>query len=438
MTTQAEALAVEWGPLYEVDLSSLPAQTIGASGSYTIGGRTWWAKGNKAGNHAASAIVPGEGLRFTIAGSLGYWPTGSLPSGFNTQVLTLPLAQFGDAYDPELPLLVEAHFTKSTPLNTSTQSIAIGLVNAAANGSPIEDGSRASQVWWGFEGTPMSSVGMAGLAHYTDRETNDVASTSLAAHAYALLFYNARDALGLHGPWPGDFVESLAELGDRVSLTTGADRGAEASVAILLNSQSAWTGAVTHLRVSQPRPLGYNKATLAGLRDAAVSLLPPGRALSRRLESMVVQVLEALVMEPARVHLTAQDALRDASPRLARGDGLAAWEEAAGTAPDGTEAERALRAAAVIRGAASRTRSAFAAAAAAEGFTLVGPLTVEAPFFRAGSSAAGDSAPGDGWAFVFTASLTGPVNAPALARVQAAYDRLRRAHTVVRAVRTGP
>jgi uncharacterized protein YmfQ (DUF2313 family) len=178
---------------------------------------------------------------------------------------------------------------------------------------------------------------------------------------------------------------------------------------------------------------GYELSTLEQLRDSALALLPPGRAFSRRLESMVARVIEALCMEPARVHHEARTLRAHISPRRATELAyLQAWEEAAGiTSPSGTISERAEAAAQVLLGRRSLTLSAYEAVASAHGYTLTGPLRMDTVFFRAGISAAGDPAPGDGWAFALVADVVGDDDEAQLAALVAAFPK--RAHTLVRA-----
>ncbi len=180
----------------------------------------------------------------------------------------------------------------------------------------------------------------------------------------------------------------------------------------------------------------YEAGTLARLRDAALALLPPGRAFSRRLDSMVARVLEALCIEYARVHRGASVVLANVSPRRVRdADMLTAWEEAAGiTNPTGTIAARAQAVADLIRGKKDFTLAAYQAIALEHGYTLPGQLKVEAQFFRAGSGRAGQPAPGQPWAFALVGQVNGPDVAASLNALTAAWaSRVKRAHTLVRA-----
>jgi uncharacterized protein YmfQ (DUF2313 family) len=168
------------------------------------------------------------------------------------------------------------------------------------------------------------------------------------------------------------------------------------------------------------------------LLPAALALLPPGRAFSKRLESMLARVLDGLVREPERVQAEALALRASISPRRAsRDDYVGAWEEALGIPePAGTLAERAELVAAKLRGQApDRSLSAYQAAATAHGMTLTELSEGPAPF-QAGVSRAGDPVPGDSWAFVFVAELAGG-SALERASLRADYARRARAHTLV-------
>lgn len=156
---------------------------------------------------------------------------------------------------------------------------------------------------------------------------------------------------------------------------------------------------------------------------------------------MIARVLEALVTEPARVHLEASVLLQSASARRVRRiDYLEAWEYALEiTAPAAEPAARAEAIARKLSGHVSLGRAAYAEAAARHGFSLVSFQIHNDTFFRAGVSAVGDAVRDDGWAFVFDLSVVGPDDAAAAAALLAEVTALSRAHTVVRLVGTvGP
>jgi uncharacterized protein YmfQ (DUF2313 family) len=180
----------------------------------------------------------------------------------------------------------------------------------------------------------------------------------------------------------------------------------------------------------------YDESIVARIRDAALSLLPPGRAFSRRLGSMLAHVLEGLSVEFARVYKGADVILGNISARRARDpDLLSAWEEAAGvTSPTGDYATRAQAVADRIRGTADFTIAAYQAIAVEFGYTLPGSLKNEVAFFRAGTGRAGDAAPGIPWAFALIGQVSGPNVQATLDALTAAWaSRVKRAHTLVRA-----
>lgn len=181
-----------------------------------------------------------------------------------------------------------------------------------------------------------------------------------------------------------------------------------------------------------PPPMdGFDESVRDQLRDGAIELLPPGRAFSRRLDSLIAEALTALVTEQARVKARARAVLASISPALTSDpESLAAWEEAAGTPSTGTPAARAERAAAAIRGQVRRSWARFVEVALSEGVALSPPHASSA--FRAGTSRAGDAVYSDAWAFylVMPGTGTGSQRAAAQARLEA----LARAHVLVRVV----
>lgn len=185
----------------------------------------------------------------------------------------------------------------------------------------------------------------------------------------------------------------------------------------------------------EPPPVfesGYDENVLARLQRAALSLLPPGRAFSRRLDSLIARVLEALCTELARMHLALETLRQNVSPRRASDPTyVEAWEDAVGVeTPTGTLSERAQRVADTLRGQPpDRSLTAYQALASAYGCTLT-QLYQQLQPFRASASAAGDSVPGDPWAFVFRSELAGG-NKDAREGLRAAYAKLSRAHTLV-------
>jgi uncharacterized protein YmfQ (DUF2313 family) len=172
----------------------------------------------------------------------------------------------------------------------------------------------------------------------------------------------------------------------------------------------------------------YEPDTLARLRDAALSLLPPGRSFTRRLNSDMARVCEALVVELARVYLEAVALYESISPRNARReDYLSAWEDAVDSPSTGTPAERAQHVADVIKGVGlGWAMPDFEAAAAALGFTITGPAET-LPQFAVGLQAIGAPVRGDAFCYALIFPVVGP--ADALDALETALNAINRAHT---------
>lgn len=179
-----------------------------------------------------------------------------------------------------------------------------------------------------------------------------------------------------------------------------------------------------------PGAEAHSGATISKLLEAALALLPPGRAFTRRALAMVPRVVEALMVEFARVHREAEDVLAHISPRRARReDFLRKWEEAAGTTAIGTSEERAQRVADAIRaGNRAATLADYQAAATVLGLSITGQVWTD-PLFEAGVSGAGDPVRADSWRYALTFPVAGSEALwPELAE---AWEGLKRAHTLV-------
>lgn len=181
--------------------------------------------------------------------------------------------------------------------------------------------------------------------------------------------------------------------------------------------------------------------TIDRYRDAAIALLPPGRAFSKRIDSNYGKLLAALNVESARVHEAAVDAYDAMFPGWIPEEYLALWEEALGlpgscvTTPPVTVAERNGAIVAKMQGSASHSRGSFEAQALALGYE---DLEFEwfAPF-AVGDSAVGDSLYGDGWANVV--KITVPLDEQtADDSLVCAFDQLRRSHGYLDIILEGP
>ena len=177
----------------------------------------------------------------------------------------------------------------------------------------------------------------------------------------------------------------------------------------------------------------FDTGTLGRLRDAALSLLPPGSAFTRRVDSNIGRVIEALSVELARIHLEARSVVRHVFVWLAtREDYVRAWEEATASGSGGTLLERVARAAAIVRGplVPPWTIDGWRATAAPLGHTFNGFLAQNPPFFQAGVSTAEQPVADDGWAYYFEFSAANETLRQQL--IDAFILNNRRAHVVLR------
>ena len=110
-----------------------------------------------------------------------------------------------------------------------------------------------------------------------------------------------------------------------------------------------------------------SQSTVERYRDAAIALLPPGEALSKRVQGAVAEVLEALAVPFAELHESAERLLVNHDPAQAV-EMLPEWEAALQTGAQGTTAERQAALIDKLRGRTSHAKSVFEQAAVDLGY----------------------------------------------------------------------
>ena len=170
-------------------------------------------------------------------------------------------------------------------------------------------------------------------------------------------------------------------------------------------------------------------AALERYRDAALALLPPGRALRRDLGSNVARLLTALAAEFARVHVRASELLGEAWPGTAR-ELLPEWEALFGLEPADEGAVTARREALVAQLVARSGQSApaYQALAAALGWTAT--ITRYDDRLRAGAPMDEGPVLSDDWAHAWLMSVVADAGASAFAVLEAAVQRVAQSHGV--------
>lgn len=184
-----------------------------------------------------------------------------------------------------------------------------------------------------------------------------------------------------------------------------------------------------------------DESTVERYRDAAIALLPPGRAFSKRPDSNIGELLEGMAVEHARIHEAAADAYDAMFPGWIPEEYLEAWEEALGLPgdcvdiPPVTTAERNGAIVAKIQGRASHSQGAVEAVAEALGYTDLEFIHYDP--FSVGSSSVGDALTSDEWAHVVTIIV--PVgDQTADDSLLCALDELRRLHGYFDIILEGP
>jgi hypothetical protein len=242
-----------WREVYHVDFTALPAQSIMASGHYTIDGKNWYAKGEKSPAHASTATVPGTGLQFVVSGALGYLPSINLPGGgFNTQLLYMPFAQL-EQFVFGSPVAVVFRLGGSG-LSHVTCGITLGINGSQADGSPYLAADRGNQAWFGyihgglaaFSGTSFVSVGEIAPVPANPDNPEDL--------VFSLVRSFPQRVDGYVGAYAGELPRVPDELpGAHSTLLPPQEVTAEnVGLMVLLNSQNAFAGAIRELAILQP------------------------------------------------------------------------------------------------------------------------------------------------------------------------------------------
>lgn len=183
-----------------------------------------------------------------------------------------------------------------------------------------------------------------------------------------------------------------------------------------------------------------DESTVERYRDAAIALLPPGRAIAKALDTNIADLMTAIAVEFARIHEEAATLRQNAIPGKTV-EMLDQWEEALGlpgecvTTPTQNTAERQGAIIAKLRGRTSHARSAYEATAAALGYTDLQFVTFDA--FSCTSECTG-SLYGDEWANVVR--VYAPVGDQTAddSLVCIFVDQLRRSHGFLDIVLEGP
>lgn len=140
--------------IYEIDLTTLPTQSMAAPASYSIDGKTWWAKGpTKAG--ATFGLVNGAGLQVSFPGTVPPAPLLNWRAGgdvaWGDRVMILPMASL-PGFSPQAPIAAMWRFTGSAQESGGEPGIYAGFVEAASSIAAITAAERATCVTIGYQG----------------------------------------------------------------------------------------------------------------------------------------------------------------------------------------------------------------------------------------------------------------------------------------------
>lgn len=136
-----------WGAIYDLDLTAQANQTMTTAGSYTIDGKTWWAKGTLGSTGALCSLVNGSGLRLFEPASIdvahrALWRGTGATQAFTARVLALKLDQIAD-FNPLAPYAVQWRFT--SPANKSADASRCpiaGVMDVVASSAALTGASK--------------------------------------------------------------------------------------------------------------------------------------------------------------------------------------------------------------------------------------------------------------------------------------------------------
>jgi hypothetical protein len=141
------------GAIYEVDLRAQPNLNLaGASGTYTIDGLDWYAKG-PLGRFAQLRVVNGQGLEMQANNNM-FWgdPT------WESRIMLLPLTEV-PGYNPLAPLIVRGAFDLSAVGLNANHWTFVGIMDAILDGAQTTSHERGwSSFAWTRPGS--SSIGI--------------------------------------------------------------------------------------------------------------------------------------------------------------------------------------------------------------------------------------------------------------------------------------
>jgi hypothetical protein len=243
------------GAIYEVDFTTLPTQVIGAAGSYTVDGKTWWAKGSLTypGVVQTSGVLNGSGLY------IGTNTGADLPQGSQNirgRMLVLPLSELDD-FNPQAPLIVRAKF--SLPGWGPSRGAFVGLVDTPADGNAYLIADQSKQVLCGTpDGNPAASLltfrGTAGPSGAAAGQ----ASVGVDARLVGCMRLMPKYADLCSQNWDG--VGAIPDVNDVIPQQQGLSQyatntPANPCVAMILrnNFGAPFTAYMTHLSIHQPK-----------------------------------------------------------------------------------------------------------------------------------------------------------------------------------------
>jgi hypothetical protein len=258
--------AVSFNPIYEVDFTTLPTQPMVAAGSYTIDGKTWWAKGGL-GSKGVTGIVNGSGFRINwpaplLTGDFSYWRAGAPPT--YKRAFCMPLAQL-PSFNPLAPLAFMARIVSpiATIAADSEDRIYTGVIDVAANALDITGPEHDTHM--GISRYSDTVTWQTSNNNYDSNNVGPAAATGLTEYAqnvqglYRFMGGSGRWA-PLIGPWtgaltvPDDHVAQVNPAGRQAMLNrSSASPSFYYTLNLIDTNLPALDYYLTHLRIVQPR-----------------------------------------------------------------------------------------------------------------------------------------------------------------------------------------
>jgi hypothetical protein len=232
-----------WGAIYELDLTTLPTQTL-VNGANLVDGLTWYSKGTADFiDTVVNNIVNGLGME---CGSGAFGVTGN----YSNRIPWFPFAQLPD-FNPAAPVAVAWRWSGSGM--SSSNYMVGGLASMANNGTQWLSAERASQAIIEYQGQTDRFL------HYVEGDASGLAVVMIAPpsatsgdHAFVEAQLESQVYCSGHAAYAGSLPNNVHGLTSGVNPRLSVAPRPNIGFFMARNRSTAFTVYLTHLAVLQP------------------------------------------------------------------------------------------------------------------------------------------------------------------------------------------